>query len=274
MSVPINELAADYMHQPHEVSIETQSICNASCTFCPYPTLERIGDKMADETIYRLIDEMSEWKKPFFFSPFKVSDPLLDKRLYKILKYFNEKCPESATRIFTNGSALTHKKMEELNDIDRVELWISLNEHRRDKYKPLMGLDYDKVVGNIDALHDSDFRHPVYVLGVGVDNEFVYFVHFRWPDFMPVRLKKDGWLGFTEARDKEVPDRDCRRWYELSIMSSGVVSLCCMDGEGKFPIGNIHENTMLEIYNSPQWKERRENNWSRKQVYPCSTCTY
>jgi hypothetical protein len=36
------------MDFPTEVTIETQAICNAACTFCTYPTMERKGNKMPD----------------------------------------------------------------------------------------------------------------------------------------------------------------------------------------------------------------------------------
>ena len=66
----------------------------------------------------------------------------------------------------------------------------------------------------------------------------------------------------------------CGRWYELSIMANGVVSLCCQDGEGQFPIGDVNKQTLLEVYNHPFYRERREKNLSRLEVEVCNTCTY
>lgn len=34
--------ASRYMNTPMEVAIETQTVCNAACEFCPYPSLERL----------------------------------------------------------------------------------------------------------------------------------------------------------------------------------------------------------------------------------------
>ena len=66
----LKTLYALYMDQPGEVSIETLSLCNARCTFCPYPTLERKGERMSDEMLTRIIDEMNSFEVPFVFSPF------------------------------------------------------------------------------------------------------------------------------------------------------------------------------------------------------------
>ena len=86
-------------------------------------------------------------------------------------------------------------------------------------------------------------------------------------------LKRDSWLGFTYGQVTDVPDTACSRWWELSIVASGIVSMCCMDGAAQFPIGDLRRQTLLEVYNSPTWRRHRESA-SRKSVYPCSTCTY
>lgn len=263
-----------YLDQPNEVSIETLSLCNAACTFCPYPTLERIGSKMPDELLYRLVDEMAEFPKPFMFSPFKVSEPLLDKRLFPLLEAMNEKVPHARIRIFTNGAALNWTNAERLSWVDNLELWISVNSHRKEEYEPLMGLSFDRMLKNVDQLHGSDFPHPVHITRVGKDMDFYAFCQDRWPHFQTHLIKKDGWLGFTEADRSEVPDGPCARWFELSVISDGTVSLCCMDGKADFPIGDLKNQTLLEVYNSPDWRMRREQMISRREVYPCSTCTY
>lgn len=264
-----------YLDQPKEVSIETLTVCNASCTFCPYQTLKRKGNKMPDKLLDRLICEMSEFEKPFSFSPFKVSDPLLDKRLIPMLEKVNEKT-KAIIRIFTNASALTWNKAEQLNNIDNVELWLSVNEHREKEYKNLMDLDYQRMLKNIDQLHSSDFRHPVKVLRVGADESFYRFCTTRWPFFEVKLIKKDAWLGFTGADDPIIPDTGCSRWLELSITSEGMASHCCMHdgGDPKYNIGDVNKQTLLEIYNSPLWRDRREQGLSRLELDPCSQCSY
>lgn len=266
-------LRSKYLEQPHEVSIETFAKCNASCSFCPYPGMDRIGEKMPMETIDRLIDEMATFDTTFYFSPFKVSDPLLDKRLYSILKKVNKKT-KAITRIFTNGSALTLERAEELNDIENLELWISLNEHNSDKYKDLMNLDLARTIKNIDALHETDFRHSVGILKVGKDDGFSAFCKDKWPDYNVFIVKKDGWLGYTDPSTEKIPEEGCGRWFEISIMANGVVSLCCMDGDGKHSIGDINKSSILEIYNLPYLRDRRLGVIDRKDINPCSTCTY
>ena len=264
-----------YLDQPAEVALETLTLCNAACTFCPYPVTERKGERMPDELIDRVITQMSEFTKGFYFSPFKLNEPLLDPRFIGICRRVEAET-KAILRIFTNGAPLVQRRIDEIASLDRVDyLWISLNEYRPDEYQELMGIPFEKTAKRLDNLHKQDFPHRVMLSTVGFPNEeFRYYCFERWPDFESIAIQRSGWLGYTHDDAEEVPDTPCGRWFEMSIMSSGVCSLCCMDSDGQFPIGNINDNTLLEIYNAPGWRERREKLLSRREVPVCQTCTY
>lgn len=272
----LSELHEVYASQPGEVSIETFSHCNARCTFCPYPTLERLGARMPDELIDRLIDEMATFEVPFYFSPFKVNEPLLDKRFLRICRTFNEKVPKGVLRVFSNGSALTDKNIDGIAELQQVaHLWISLNSHKPDEYEELMGLEWDKTVDNLDRLHQRDFPHQVMVSRVGDDADFVKYVRWRWPKFGVAVIKRDAWIDYTNSDSLVVPDMPCGRWWELNITATGKAALCCMDGEGRYGFGDVNEQTLLELYNHPTLKSWRDGMMSRKTVgSPCNGCTY
>lgn len=265
----------EYLDQPAEVSIETFAHCNANCSFCPYPTISRKGERMSDELLYRLVDEMATFDVPFMVSPFKVNEPLLDGRFIDFCRAI-EAHTIAALRIFTNGAPLTQRRIDEIASLNRVyHLWISLNSHNPQEYEELMGIPFERTAKRLDNLHEQDFPFNVVLSTVGFPNEaFRRYCFDRWPNFESTAIQKSSWLGYTEAQNLVVPDSPCARWFELSIMANGVVSLCCMDGEGQFPIGDLRESTLLEVYNSPHYRERRERLLSRLQVDVCNTCTY
>lgn len=274
---------ADYLTQPFEVSIETLALCNARCTFCPYPTLERKGARMETGMVERLIMEMADFQAPFFFSPFKVNEPLLDPRFIEFCRLFESMTLIGRLRIFTNGSPLTLNKILEIADLKRVEhVWISLNSHDEKEYQSIMGLDFSQTCRRLDYLHAAirgGFPHQVVVSKV-VENDsqknhdFVIFCAERWPHFTIRLIKRDGWLGYVEPSNKLVPQKECSRWFELSVMATGKVALCCMDGAGEYAIGDVNQNTLLDIYNAPHWRERREWGVKRQAYSPCNRCTY
>lgn len=276
-----------YLDWPLEVSVETLALCNARCTFCPYPTLDRKGVRMTDAMIDRIITELKDHPWPFIFSPFKVNEPFLDKRLLPICRKVEAQLPNATIRLFSNGSALTDTNIEGVAGLTRVaHLWVSLNDHRADQYEKTMGLPFDRTAKNLDYLHEEveagRFPHDVVVSRVRdcnaelseADSGFDAYVKARWPRFTPFLIKRDGWLGFTDPVSKEVPDAGCSRWYELSITATGKVALCCMDGAGEHAIGDINESSLFEIYNGRDYRNRRVFELSRKSVNPCNRCTY
>lgn len=270
------DLRREYLEYPREISLETQALCNAACTFCPYPTLERKGERMADELVAKIVREMVSWRRPLYFSPFKVNEPLLDKRTLPICREINEHAPWVTLRLFTNGSALTPQNIEAIAGLTRIaHLWVSLNSHIPEEYERLMGLRFEQTARRLDDLHARDFPHTVILSTVGYPNEdFRRYCFERWPKFQSLALKRDGWLGYTDPQVAEIPNTPCVRWFELSIVATGVVSLCCMDGKAEFPLGDTRTQSLYEIYNSPHWRERREKLLGRHAVEPCARCTY
>jgi hypothetical protein len=220
---------------------------------------------MSDELLQKLIDEMATYDKPFHFSPFKVNEPLLDKRLYRICKQVEQRTL-AHFRLFTNGAPLTQKHIDWIASLKRVtHLWVSLNAVE-DDYEKIMQLPFATTAKRLDNLHRQDFPHPVVLSAVGKDIR--QYCATRWPKFKVFIIREASWLGFLP--ETEVPDAPCDRWYELSIMANGIVSLCCMDGEGRFPIGDVNHQTMLEVYEN----FTHRHHTSRKELPVCKTCSY
>lgn len=275
-----------YLDWPLEISIETMAKCNAACVFCPYPTLDRQGEKMPDEMLDRIVEELKQHPHRFIVSPFKVNEPFLDKRLLPFCRKIMAELPNAMLRLFSNGSALTEKHLREVDKLERVyHLWVSLNTHDPEEYAAIMSLDFERTAANLDVLHSmiarKEFRHPVVVSKVmqgkkrgESDEAFILYCLDRWPLFNAFTIKRDSWLGNIEADDAPVPDAPCGRWNELSITATGVVALCCMDGKAEHPIGDLRTQSLYEVYNSPAYRERREKSLSRLEVPVCSGCNY
>src|SRR5262249_9541701 len=159
-----------------------------------------------------------------------------------------------------------------------------LNEVEAQAYEELMALPLDRTLSKLDLLHglvrQGRFPHPVMVSrvtdGTARDGIFLDVVQQRYPLFKPFLIGARNWTGQVDVgADVRVPPTGCGRWYEVSIMASGKVALCCMDGEGKHVIGDVNTQTVLEVYNSPGYRKMRQFTSSRKAAAaPCDTCAY
>lgn len=290
-------LAQRYLNQPHEVSMETLALCNAACTFCPYPTLERKGARLRLDAINDMVEQMSAWTEPFFISPFKVNEPLLDVRLQDICQDIIEKVPNATLRLFTNGQPLTARHLDWIAALPAgrvAHLWISLNSTDPTEYGELMKCSYSIVHNHLHALHArvqrGTFPHPVVISRVVQgdghaltptarllcerDASFHRDVLAQWPRFQSMLIKRDAWLGYVAPSDPRVPNTPCGRWFELSITAEGKVVQCCMDGQGEYVYGDVAQQSLLDIYNSTAYRGFRERASRKTAGAPCAQCSY
>ncbi|MDP6951424.1 MAG: radical SAM protein, partial [Alphaproteobacteria bacterium] len=138
--------ASVHAKYPRHVHLETLAVCNAACSFCPYPTLEREGTRMPDALIDKIIADLAAISRqvPFMLAPYKVNEPFLDARLPDILHRINARLPNAAICLFSNGSAFTERSLSKLATVRNIEyLVISLNECEAEPYEALMQMPLD-----------------------------------------------------------------------------------------------------------------------------------
>lgn len=275
-----------YMEYPSHVHLEMMAKCNAACVFCPYPVLDRQGTKMPDELIDKVLTELEEIPKHISFqlSPFKVSEPFLDVRLFDVLRRINERLPNAKITLTSNATPITQGKLDELRKIQHIEyLWISFNHHEKEGYEATMKLPYERTIERLKLIHrykqEGRMYFPIVLSRVGDgsadDQAFIRFVQSEFPAFSFSIFPRGDWLGQSGATTNfPVPNMGCKRWFELSITATGEVAHCCMDGQAKWPIGNVRDHTVLEIYNSPHYRRLREDTMTRMSEEPCNKCSF
>lgn len=274
-----------YMDFPQHVHLETMASCNAACTFCPYPSLERQGTRMDDALIAKIIGDLGDMPRdlPFHLSPFKVNEPFLDVRLFDILHTVNDKLPQATLTLTSNATPITERSLDRLETVKNIGyLWISFNDHRPDRYEQIMKLPYGRTIERLDLIHRSkaEGRLPFVIVLSRVgddtadDQAFRDWCAHRYPQFGCSVFQRGGWLGQVDTGIGAVPEVGCMRWFELSITATGAVAHCCMDGQAKWPIGDVRRQHVLDIYNNPAYRRLREQTQRRQDASPCNTCTF
>lgn len=274
-----------YIDYPQQVHIETQAVCNAQCTFCPYIELDRIGERMPDKLFMKIVNDLTDIPKDVQFTvcPFKISDPMLERRLPDMISELQGNLSNANIHLVTNGSAFTENKINTLASAKRpININVSLNDHRPEIYSKLMSLNFERTVGNLQILHDKtvhgEFPHKVSIGRVSGNREddidFLEWVSNRFPRFEVLIKPAGNWIGNIDSRTNDsVLPIGCKAWFQLSIMATGDVALCCMDAHGKKTLGNVSNSSVLEIYNSSEHKQYRSSQ-TRCNLNPCSKCTY
>jgi hypothetical protein len=281
------KLIPEYLDYPRFVHLETLALCNAACEFCPYPSSERKGTKMSDALIAKVIDDLTAIppELKFQLALYKLSEPFLEPRLFDIMALAAARLPGARFSLITNGSALIERQIDKLARAQRVQyLTVSLNFDNAEEYEKVMKIPFARTVSRLDALHRrkvrGDLGFPVRVTRVACDREsdrdFLHWVKATWPAFDAWIVARNDWIGDVPAEGLEVvPDAPCRRWFDLSVTATGKVALCCMDGDAKYPTGDVNVQHALEVYNQPWRRELRRTLVSRRTAAdPCNRCTY
>jgi len=272
-----------WLDYPMVVSIETYAKCNASCNFCPYPSLDRKGEMLDGSRILRIIDEVSKYPvHPQRLNFSRVNEPLLDHRLPDFLEYASDRLPQTDLILFTNGQALTEKAIHMLNGVTRFKsLTISFNECKPQRYRDVMSLDIDKTIMNIERLHEmclrGELNFSVNLSRVGSsnaeDDEYLRWCADRFPGFPVSCSAKFDWVGFGKSYTRDlVPNAGCLQWFSVHVLADGRSAFCCIDGVGREL--EYDGATLLEIYNLPAKRRLREVVTSRRDVDLCNGCVH
>lgn len=277
-----------------QLQIESISVCNAECVFCPYPDMKRQRGTMSMELFRKIIDDAATIQRISDITLTGLGEPLLDKHLIERVKYIRSKVrPNITITVYTNGTYLTEKMAQDLCDAGVSILYVSINSIDARRRKAIMNLDdYDVVEAQtrraieifyqaakekgtaqrcvVKAVVSKDLFEP------GEPEKFLEKWGGEWNNGGSGFIHMEGnWAGLMYPM--RVPPESCchRAIGEIMVLWDGRVSICCFDGEGKEILGDLSKQTIREMYNSPRaWDFRNAHaNGGRKDLPLCSTCT-
>ncbi len=228
-----------------EISIGTSSYCNLRCDNCPNKIYENGLKKnevlMSDDLFYKIIDELGKMNYNGTLGFCFFSDPLVDERLAKFVKYAREHVPKAKMQIHTNGLLLTLDKYKELvaNGVNGF----TISQYTDQMAKNLIPiLEYDKNNGKYISyrIFTDDIRESV---GGEIEGNILEKPRCSYPD------------------------------HPLVISSKGKMVLCCNDYHSSVVWGDLKNEKLVDIFNKKAFKLFRKNAKKRKFDFPvCKKC--
>jgi MoaA/NifB/PqqE/SkfB family radical SAM enzyme len=281
---------------PKTVLVETQFGCNAGCVFCQYPQLKdelprgrmstAIFEKIAKECAGRGVER---------FILCLDNEPLMDKSIGEKYAALKKYCPESIRNLTTNASLLTAEKIEELVGSELVnEIFLSINGESKDVYEKIMVLPFEKTMAHLDYFCKWLREHPAIKskLRVRVNTVKTKLVAPEIPA-MTKRWEAEGFemhvidmdnrgdqldmKDMAELGDDEEmkPNTTCRRPFHTLVLTwEGQAVLCCVDYKREVKLGNVHEQSVYEIWNGPWATQLRREYLSQdfSNLPICAVC--
>ncbi|MBD5476900.1 MAG: radical SAM protein [Lachnospiraceae bacterium] len=211
----------------NHIEVETINRCNGNCSFCPVNRSIDPREKaiMTEELFKKIVDQLAEIDYDGRFTTFSNNEPLLDERIVALNRYAREHLPHARMHLFTNGTLFTLDKFIALTDI--------LDELIIDNYQ--QNLELIKPCREIEAYCKE---HPK--LGKKVT------IVLRKPD--EILTSRGG----TAPNRKELvqygKDRCILPYKQMVVRPDGKVSLCCNDAVGKYTLGDVNKESLLDIW--------------------------
>ncbi len=249
-----------YSPAPHRLRLENTNICNANCLFCPHPRMTRPQGIMDFDLFRKIIDQAAELRIPII-SIHGFGEPLLDKHFFDRISYAREKT-DSILSTNTNASFINEENIDRLLCEGLDEIYISFDAATAQTYARIRpGLNFAKVEGNIRGLIGRKK-----ILGLKKPGIFLSFVECpenthevrdylnKWnnqADGISVSYLHN-WAGdySGDGLSRPVGRRDpCRfLWTEMMVRWDGTVVICCYDYDNLLPIGNLNNESLIEIW--------------------------
>lgn len=241
------------------IQFETTTACNARCTMCPLPTMQRTRGRMSEALFHKIVHDGLEMGVRHFI-PFLNGEPLVDPRFFAWMDYMAER--DIITTIFTNVSLLTAEKAQRLAQYTNInEVVLSFHGGTKEAYERVMGLDYDDCKAKTEHFL-SIAPYPVKVYMTEFEDNAGTRAAFRatWGDHAFIGAYFN-WAGdrpsALAARHLQSPKPCARVLGQMTIMWDGRVNLCCMDIEGRVVLGNANTQHLRDIWENNQAMRNR-----------------
>lgn len=270
------------------VQIETTTLCNQRCVFCPVSTDPRTKQTMKRGTLEKILDGLREFPvETIFLNGF--NEPTFDKNLIEWVNMIHNR--GYRIHLNSNGSGLTPSLSDSLVDAGISVININISTVNPVKYKQTRGNDdLKRVLPNVDYLlakaGRSDTKVTLLVLGYLDDDHRndIRGVETTFSAGQPeiVISPIDNYAG---ASDKYFPKnirvdtlKGCsgkRMTDWLHFTPDGAAIICCQDYQAKYVLGNIDNSSVGEIYRGKypemlrRWVSGEEN---APANFICRTC--
>jgi radical SAM protein with 4Fe4S-binding SPASM domain len=264
---------------PRMVDIELTNRCNYKCVMCPtgQGTVKRAEGDMDFDLYMQVLEEVSRYDAPIRF--IRWGEPMLYPKLADAI--IEAKTLERICHINTNGSLMDHEWEEFFVKVGLDSIKFSFQGVTKKGYEFMRcSTQFHRILNNIKSLHQTremmEAEAPFIQIGTTVTHE---------PDCV-INQFKSMVDNYTDAvyvgttRDLQCPSRhdqycECPEVFDkLSINWNGTVSACCGDYDNFTIIGDVREQSLLDIWNGEPLKKMREmlKDYRHNENHLCARC--
>ena len=251
---------------PFEIAIGITNRCNLNCKFCPRKFSKRPIGEISPGLLDSILDQVVPYVNVVDLS--FDGEPFLHSHWADCI----EACHHRDIRAIlqTNALLLDDSTAREILDVGVDSITFSVDAATEETYRILKpGSDFEQVVDNVEHFLDLSRSRPKrkrpkttvqFVRGPDNRHEVKSFLR-QWKNKGADLLRIKPMLNFGGSVDSGFggeQDKPCiLLWTSLSIHWDGLVTLCCMDIEGRTNMGDARKTPLREIVDSESFQAVR-----------------
>ena len=213
---------------PRLIAIEVNTNCNRGCPYCPQSVDKMPAEFIEQPVFLKFIERVKEldWAGvlTFHFN----GEPLLHKGLEGLVEFARQECPKSIITIFTNGDALTEKRVESLAAAGVMRFMVTRHPPYSDAWDKKMA---------------------------GLERKFPKLISCRMIENMPLQNR----AGMVIPKTTMNFERGCTVASDgLTVDIHGNYLFCFADYYKKTILGNVFDSSILKVWKEPLYKIARK----------------
>lgn len=266
---------------PIHIDFEIIDACNLKCKMCPRSIKQGSGVKLPLQDFKRAIDEGAKMGlKAIGFGG--GDEPLLRKELPDMISYAASKGIMDI-RLTTNGTLLNPQLSQRLLRSGLTFFSVSVDATTAKTYRKIRGWDLSKLQNNISTFLNIHAKSgqalpQIRVSFVAMPENIEEIDDFitKWSPFVDFIDLQD----YIEMEGPSMVNEQCvldefscyQPWQRIAITAQGDVAPCCTFRGRKLLLGNIHERTLAEIWNSEKMNKLWQQLLTKNPPIECKYC--
>lgn len=288
---------------PFILYVDPSSACNLKCNFCPCGrahdnlwTEEKRGSIgiMQMDLFKKIVDDCSGFPdKIKVLRLYKEGEPLANPHFAEMVAYAKNSGHFIGIDTTTNGTLLNPKLNREIIEAGLTRIHISVEGLSGEDYEEICGtkIDFEQFRANIKDLYEHRGDCHIFIKTIvekcskedeAAKKEKFYSLFGDMCDEISFEHIAPCWPGFDkELYSEEVgvygnKIQECvvcpRLFYILTINSDGAATRCIVDWNRKMLIGDVHKNTVPELWKMMDECRIEHLKGNRRKMIGCDEC--
>lgn len=276
---------------PRRILFEMTSRCNYFCRMCPQQNLKRPQMDMPGEFYRKVIDEIDSYGVEGLWV-YHLGESLLHPEFHENITHISSKKNLGIVWMSTNGYYFNEENIRKIFDSNIDYINFSMHATTRKTYETIVSKDsFDIVQGNLDKYYElkgaNDLPRKPYLHCQMIEQETTRhevdaFIekHYKYAEIVSINMLEHVNLPNNQYGLQQRERDSLSSCFRISqndcfICSNGMVTPCDASYNGEVSLGNVHEESLFDIWNGEARQRVLEldRTGCMHEIEFCSKCT-